>query len=101
MKKINYNNVPAPATYLISDPYEMQDINQYDENGNLYPIGTIFYVPSYNNKYIVSDWQYDEETGEPFGIVIEWIGGEDDPQLIPASDNIPIDDDNQGSGGGK
>jgi len=32
-----------------------------------------------NYKCIVSDWQYDEETGEPFGIVLEWIGGENNP----------------------
>ena len=95
MKKINYNNVPAPGVYLVSDPYEMQDMNQYDEDGNLYPIGTIFYILSYNIKYIVSDWQYDEETGEPFGIVIQYIGGEEDPMYIPQPD------DDQGPGGGK
>lgn len=87
MKKINYNNVPAPATYLVSDSSEMQNMNQYDEDGNLYPIGTIFYFPSLNYKFIVSDWQYDEETGEPFGIVLEWIGGDDDPWLIPEPNN--------------
>lgn len=69
MRKINYNNVPAPAIYLI-DSGENVDI-PYDENGNLYPIGTIFYQASYNEKNIVSDWQYDEETGEPFGIILE------------------------------
>lgn len=99
MKKINYNNVPAPGVYLVSDLYEMQDINQYDENGNLFPIGTIFYIPSINEKIIVSDWQYDEETGEPFGIVIEQIGGEEDPTYIPQSDDD--NDDDQGSGGEK
>lgn len=83
MKKINYNNVPAPATYLVSNSSEMENMNQYDEDGNLYPIGTIFYLPSYNCKCIVSDWQYDEETGEPFGIILEEIGGEGDPVLIP------------------
>ena len=100
MKKINYNNVPAPGVYLVSDPSEMQDVNQYDEDGNLYPIGTIFYLPSQNYKFIVSDWQYDEETGEPFGIVMECIGEGQDPLLIPQPDSDD-DDDDQGSGGGK
>ena len=94
MKKINYNNVPAPGVYLVSTN-DMSNMNQYDEDGNLFPIGTIFYQVAQNYKYIVSDWQYDEETGEPFGIVMEWIGGEDDPIYIPQSD------DDQGSGGGK
>lgn len=97
MKKINYNNVPAPGVYLVSFN-DMSNMNQYDEDGNLYPIGTIFYQPSNNEKIIVSDWQYDEETGEPFGIALEWIGSENDPELIPQPD---YDDDDQGSGGGK
>ena len=93
MNKINYNNVPAPAVYLVdSDEVLGLQYNWYDEDGNLYPIGTIFYYPSYNIKHIVSGWQYDEETGEPFGIILQQVGSEQEPVYIPDSNTEYVPD---------